>query len=66
MTSSTDRQTTPGRPKGPLIALVIFFGVYPAAVFDVTGASVQALVNNITVALDAAPAAADAAAPAAH
>ncbi len=42
----------------PLVALVILFGVYPAPVFDATSASVQALVNNITVSLDAARAAA--------
>ena len=38
-----------GREKAilyPLIALVIFFGVYPSPVFDVTGASVAALVEN--------------------
>ena len=38
----------------PLIALVIFFGVYPMPVFDVTAASVENLVNNYTAALDAA------------
>ncbi|MGB7287403.1 MAG: NADH-quinone oxidoreductase subunit M [Salaquimonas sp.] len=38
----------------PLIALVIFFGVYPSPVFDVTEASVQALINNYQAALDAA------------
>ena len=38
----------------PLIVLVIFFGVYPAPVFDATAASVQALINTITVSLDAA------------
>ena len=38
----------------PLVVLVIFFGVYPAPVFDATAASVEALVNNITVSLDAA------------
>jgi NADH-quinone oxidoreductase subunit M len=42
----------------PLVALVIFFGVYPAPVFDATAASVDALVNNITVSLDAAKTAA--------
>jgi NADH-quinone oxidoreductase subunit M len=42
----------------PLIALVIFFGVYPAPVFDATTASVDALLNNITVSLDAAKTAA--------
>jgi NADH-quinone oxidoreductase subunit M len=41
----------------PLVVLVIFFGVYPAPIFDATAASVQALVNNVTVSLDAAQAA---------
>ncbi|MGE7369814.1 NADH-quinone oxidoreductase subunit M [Neorhizobium sp. NPDC001467] len=38
----------------PLIALTIFFGFYPAPVFDVTAASVDALVNNYSAALQAA------------
>ncbi|NDW06533.1 NADH-quinone oxidoreductase subunit M [Jiella pacifica] len=38
----------------PLVALVIFFGVYPMPVFDVTAASVESLVNSYTAALDAA------------
>ena len=38
----------------PLVALTIFFGVYPAPVFDVTAASVDALLNNYTAALQAA------------
>ena len=38
----------------PLIALTIFFGVYPAPVFDATAASVDALVNNYSAALQAA------------
>ena len=42
----------------PLVALVIFYGVYPAPVFDATAASVDALVNNITVSLEAAKTAA--------
>ena len=42
----------------PLVVLTIFFGVYPAPVFDATSASVQALINNITVSLDAAQTAA--------
>ncbi|NGN40851.1 NADH-quinone oxidoreductase subunit M [Mesorhizobium sp. CGMCC 1.15528] len=42
----------------PLVVLTIFFGVYPAPVLDATAASVQALVNNITVSLDAAKTAA--------
>ncbi|MGO6906831.1 NADH-quinone oxidoreductase subunit M, partial [Rhizobium ruizarguesonis] len=32
----------------PLVALTIFFGVYPAPVFDATAASVDLLVNNYT------------------
>jgi NADH-quinone oxidoreductase subunit M len=42
----------------PLVVLTIFFGVYPAPVFDATAASVQALVNSISVSLDAAQTAA--------
>ncbi|HWK67933.1 MAG TPA: NADH-quinone oxidoreductase subunit M [Rhizobiaceae bacterium] len=42
----------------PLVALVIFFGVYPMPILDVTAASVKALVNNITVSLEAAQTAA--------
>ncbi|MCQ0990028.1 NADH-quinone oxidoreductase subunit M [Jiella marina] len=38
----------------PLVVLVIFFGVYPMPVFDITAASVEALVNSYTAALDAA------------
>ncbi|MEM7302475.1 MAG: NADH-quinone oxidoreductase subunit M [Pseudomonadota bacterium] len=38
----------------PLIALVIFFGVYPLPIFEVTEASVQNLINNYEAALDAA------------
>ncbi|KAI1695480.1 proton-conducting membrane transporter domain-containing protein [Ditylenchus destructor] len=38
----------------PLVALTIFFGVYPAPVFDATAASVDLLVNNYTAALQAA------------
>jgi NADH-quinone oxidoreductase subunit M len=37
----------------PLVLLVIFFGVYPAPVFDATAESVKALVDNITVSLGA-------------
>jgi len=40
----------------PLVVLTIFFGVYPAPVFDVTAASVQSLISNITASLDAAQA----------
>jgi NADH-quinone oxidoreductase subunit M len=50
-----------GREKAilyPLIVLVIFFGVYPAPVFDATAASVQSLVKTITASLDAAQTAA--------
>ncbi len=39
----------------PLLVLVILFGVYPAPVFDVTQASVEALISNYQAALDAAP-----------
>jgi NADH-quinone oxidoreductase subunit M len=38
----------------PLAVLVIFYGVYPAPVFDATTASVDALLNNVTASLDAA------------
>ncbi len=38
----------------PLVALVIFFGVYPAPVFDVISASVDQLITNYQAALDAA------------
>jgi NADH-quinone oxidoreductase subunit M len=38
----------------PLIVLTIFFGVYPAPVFDATAASVDLLVNNYTAAVQAA------------
>ncbi|HVK90802.1 MAG TPA: NADH-quinone oxidoreductase subunit M, partial [Mycoplana sp.] len=46
-----------GREKAilyPLVAATIFFGVYPLPVFDVTAASVEALLNNYTAALEAA------------
>ncbi|CAH2403233.1 NADH-quinone oxidoreductase subunit M [Mesorhizobium ventifaucium] len=42
----------------PLAALVIFFGVYPAPVFDATAASVKALVTNVTASIDTAQTAA--------
>jgi len=42
----------------PLIVLVIFFGVYPSPILDATATSVEALVNSITISLDAAPVAA--------
>ena len=38
----------------PLIALVIFFGVYPMPVFNVTAASVEQMLNSYTAAIDAA------------
>jgi NADH-quinone oxidoreductase subunit M len=38
----------------PLVILTIFYGVYPAPVFDATAASVDALLNNYTAALQAA------------
>ncbi len=38
----------------PLIALVLFFGVYPAPLLDATAASVDALVNNYSASLQAA------------
>jgi NADH-quinone oxidoreductase subunit M len=38
----------------PLIALTIFYGVYPAPIFDATAASVDLLVNNYAAALQAA------------
>ncbi|KAA0970661.1 NADH-quinone oxidoreductase subunit M [Aureimonas fodinaquatilis] len=40
----------------PLAALVIFFGVYPMPVFNVTSASVEALLNGYNSALQAASA----------
>ncbi|EAB6717866.1 NADH-quinone oxidoreductase subunit M [Salmonella enterica subsp. enterica] len=49
----------------PLVILTIFFGVYPTPVFNVTTASVKALVNQITVSVDQARAAVPLAAPAA-
>lgn len=38
----------------PLIALVIYFGIYPIPVFEATAASVEALVNQYSVAVEAA------------
>ena len=38
----------------PLIVLVIFFGVYPMPVFDVTAASVDQLLNTYSAGLEAA------------
>jgi NADH-quinone oxidoreductase subunit M len=42
----------------PLVFFVILFGVYPAPVLDVTAASVDALVNNVTLSIEATQAAA--------
>jgi NADH-quinone oxidoreductase subunit M len=38
----------------PIVVLTIFFGVYPAPVFDATAASVDHLVNSYTAAVQAA------------
>jgi NADH-quinone oxidoreductase subunit M len=38
----------------PLAALIIFYGVYPAPVFNATSASVDQLLNNVTASLEAA------------
>ncbi len=38
----------------PLVALVIFYGVYPAPVLNATAASVDALVNAVNVSIDSA------------
>ncbi|WP_274424643.1 NADH-quinone oxidoreductase subunit M [Chelativorans sp. YIM 93263] len=40
----------------PLVALVIFFGVYPAPLLDATATSVDALLNQISVSTDVAQA----------
>ncbi len=42
----------------PLVVLVIFFGVYPAPILDATAASVDALVNKVSLTLEAAQTAA--------
>ena len=42
----------------PLVILVIFYGVYPAPVFDVTTPSVDALLNDVSASLAASPQAA--------
>ncbi|MEX0955777.1 MAG: NADH-quinone oxidoreductase subunit M [Rhizobiaceae bacterium] len=47
----------------PLVVLVIFFGVYPAPILDATAASVDALVNSLTLSLDVAQAAAETTGP---
>ena len=41
----------------PLVFFVILFGVYPAPVLDVTAASGDALVNNVTLSIEATQAA---------
>ncbi|MDQ0319911.1 NADH-quinone oxidoreductase subunit M [Pararhizobium capsulatum DSM 1112] len=38
----------------PLIVLTIFFGIYPAPVFDATASSIDLLVNNYSAAVQAA------------
>ena len=38
----------------PLIVLVIFFGIYPIPILEATATSVEALVNTVTISLDAA------------
>jgi NADH-quinone oxidoreductase subunit M len=46
-----------GREKAiiyPLVVLTIFFGVYPAPVFDATAQSVKALVTNVTASVQSA------------
>jgi NADH-quinone oxidoreductase subunit M len=50
-----------GREKAilyPLMALVVFFGFYPAPIFDATAQSVAALVNTLNISLEAAQTAA--------
>ncbi|CAN7665029.1 NADH-quinone oxidoreductase subunit M [Mesorhizobium amorphae] len=42
----------------PLVVLVIFFGVYPAPVFDATAESVKALVTNVNASIGSAQTAA--------
>jgi NADH-quinone oxidoreductase subunit M len=42
----------------PLVALSIFFGVYPKPVLEMSAASVQQIVNNYTTAVTAVKAAA--------
>jgi NADH-quinone oxidoreductase subunit M len=39
----------------PLVVLTIFFGVYPAPVFDATAASVKALVSQVSASIQAGP-----------
>ena len=38
----------------PLVVLTIFFGVYPAPIFDATAQSVKALVTNVTASIQSA------------
>ena len=45
----------------PLVVLVIFYGIYPSPVFDVTQASVDNLINTYQAAVDGAVQAAQAA-----
>ncbi|MEX0409184.1 NADH-quinone oxidoreductase subunit M [Aquibium sp. LZ166] len=45
----------------PLVALTIFFGVYPAPILDATAASVDALVGQVTASIEAGRATAAAA-----
>jgi NADH-quinone oxidoreductase subunit M len=42
----------------PLMVVIIFFGIYPAPVFDASAASVDLLINNYRAAVDALPSAA--------
>ena len=42
----------------PLVVLVIFFGVYPAPIFDATAESVKTLVTNVTASIGTAQTAA--------
>ncbi len=42
----------------PLIVLIVFFGVYPAPVFDATAQSVKALVTDVTASIGSAQTAA--------
>ncbi|CAM5421935.1 NADH-quinone oxidoreductase subunit M [Aquamicrobium terrae] len=38
----------------PLVVLIIFFGVYPAPIFDATAQSVKSLVTNVTASIQSA------------
>jgi NADH-quinone oxidoreductase subunit M len=46
----------------PLVFLTLFYGIYPMPIFDVTEASVDALVTSVNASIDAAAAAAQSAA----